>query len=53
MKNKQYVLFDSIDKEDSEFFQVVDISLPNVKFEEIILQKTFFTRKFGIIGQAI
>jgi hypothetical protein len=44
--------FDYFDKEDSEFLQVVDINLPNLKFEDMILDKTFFTRKFGIIGQA-
>jgi hypothetical protein len=38
------------DKEDSEFFQIVDITLPDLKFEDLIVEKTFFTRKFGIIG---
>ena len=42
--------FDYVDKEDSEFRQVVDITLPNTQFEEMILYKTFYTRKFGIIG---
>lgn len=42
--------FDYVDKEDSEFRQVVDITLPNTQFEDMILYKTFYTRKFGIIG---
>ena len=37
MKNKPYILFDSEDKEDCEFLQVVDIALPDVKFEKMIL----------------
>lgn len=45
--------FDYVDKEDSEFRQVVNIALPNTQFEDMILFKTFFTRKFGIIGQTI
>jgi hypothetical protein len=40
----------NVDKEDSEFLQIVDITLPDSKFEDLILEKTFFTRKFGIIG---
>jgi hypothetical protein len=42
--------FDYVDKEDSEFTQVVNITLPNTQFEDMMLYKTFFTRKFGIIG---
>ena len=37
-------------KEDSELLQIVDITFPYLKFEDMILDKTFFTRKFGIIG---
>ena len=37
-------------KEDSEFLQIVDIAFPYLKFEDMIFDKTFFTRKFGIIG---
>jgi hypothetical protein len=46
------LIFDNVDKEDSEFLQIVEINLPNMKFEDMILDKTFFTKKFGIIGQA-
>ena len=41
---------DSNEKEDSEYLQIVDITLPDLKFKNMILEKTFFTRKFGIIG---
>jgi hypothetical protein len=37
-------------KEDSEFLQIVDIAFPYLKFEDMIFDKTFLTRKFGIIG---
>jgi hypothetical protein len=40
----------NVDKEDSVFLQIVDITLPDYKFEDLIIEKTFFTRKFGIIG---
>jgi hypothetical protein len=46
------LIFDNVDKEDSEFLQIVEINFPNMKFEDMILDKTFFTKKFGIIGQA-
>jgi hypothetical protein len=40
----------SIDSFDSEFIQVVDIAIPSAQFEEMIIHKTYFTRKYGIIG---
>ena len=45
--------FDYVDKEDSEFTQVVDIAIPENQFEDLLLHKTFFSRKYGIIGQTV
>jgi len=45
--------FDYVDKEDSEFTQVVDIAIPDNQFEDLLLHKTFFSRKYGIIGQSV
>ena len=45
--------FDYVDKEDSEFTQVVDIAIPDNKFEDLLLHKTFYSRKYGIIGQTV
>jgi hypothetical protein len=39
--------FDYVDKNDSEFLQVVDIALS--ESEDLLVHKSFFSRKFGII----
>jgi hypothetical protein len=48
----EFNFVDKVDNEDSEILQMMEITLPNLKFEDIILEKTFLTRKYGIIGQA-
>jgi len=38
---------------DEEISQVVGILIPDKEFQDLLLHKTYFSRKYGIIGQAV